>query len=220
MTDMSGEAVIAGDGAVRPSGQPDAVEQPDVAQETPTVEPRDSAEQANGPQPFGIEEPAPPPPAENPPTPTSPAPERRSDPVLRAVVLRAREQAELGDLTGARAAREQALESGELRVGPDHPDLSLAMVELASIAQQLGNLTEAQRQLGRAYRITRSTQGAEDVTTLAIEDRLAQVSFTIGEPTGPLDWHLVDVGGRVLGADHAAVRGARARIDGGSAVGG
>jgi hypothetical protein len=135
------------------------------------------------------------------------------DDVLRAAVALARQQAEAGDLSGARAALEQALAAGTARLGEDHPDLTPAMIDLATIAQRMGNLTEAQRQLGVAYRILRATRGAEDRQALDVEDRLAVVSHALGEPTGPLDWHLVDVGGRILGPDHPAIRAARARLD-------
>src|SRR6188474_2750902 len=84
------------------------------------------------------------------------------DDVLRAAVALSRQQAEAGDLTGARAALEQALAAGTARLGEDHPDLTPAMIDLATIAQEVGNLTEAQRQLGAAYRILRTARGAED----------------------------------------------------------
>ena len=87
------------------------------------------------------------------------------------------------------------------------------MVDLATIARHVGNLTEAQNQLRRAYAIVVSSAGPEHPTALSIEGRLAAVSYRLGEPTDAYDWHIADVGPRVLGADHPAVRGAQQRLD-------
>lgn len=123
-----------------------------------------------------------------------------------------RRLAEAGDLTGARSLLEQTLAAGELRLGRDHPRLVPIMVDLATIARTLGNLTEAQSQLRRAYGITVAAAGRDDPTALSVEGRLAAVTYRLGEPTEAYDWHIADVGSRVLGEDHPAVRGARQRL--------
>jgi hypothetical protein len=125
----------------------------------------------------------------------------------------ARQRAEAGDLTGARTMIEDALAAGELRLGRDDPRLAPLMVDLATLARKLGNLTEARNQLRRAYAIIVTAAGPEHATSLSIEGRLAAVIYRLGEPTEAYDWHLADAGRRVLGTDHPAVRGAQQRLD-------
>jgi hypothetical protein len=124
----------------------------------------------------------------------------------------ARQRAESGDLTGARTLLEDALAIGEVRLGHDHPRLAPLMVDLATLARGLGNLTEALGQLRRAYAIVAATGGPEHPTSLSIEGRLAAVMYRLGEPTEAYDWHLADIGTRVLGAEHPAVKGAQQRL--------
>ncbi len=137
---------------------------------------------------------------------------------LAAAHAQARHRAEAGELTGARGLLEDALAAGELRIGRDHPALAPLMVDLATIARSLGNVTEAQAQLRRAYGIIVIAGGPDHATSLSIEGRLAAVSHRLGEPTEAYDWHLADVGSRVLGPDHPAVRGARQRLSGAPAA--
>ncbi|WP_344077221.1 hypothetical protein [Luedemannella helvata] len=136
---------------------------------------------------------------------------------LAGVLAEARRRAEAGDLTGARSALEVGLAAAEADLGQFHPDLTHAMVDLATIARELGNLTEAQRQLGRAHRILLASVGRDHVRTLSVEDRLARVNVDLGDPTDDLDRHLADAGPRLLGEDSAAVRDARARLGAASA---
>jgi hypothetical protein len=124
----------------------------------------------------------------------------------------ARSRAESGDLTGARTLLEDALAVGEVRLGHAHPRLAPLMVDLATIARNLGNLTEARTQLRRAYAIIVAASGPEHATALSIEGRLAAVTYRLGEPTEAYDWHLADVGARVLGEEHPAIRGAQERL--------
>jgi hypothetical protein len=86
------------------------------------------------------------------------------------------------------------------------------MVDLATLARGLGNLTEALGQLRRAYAIVAATGGPEHPTSLSIEGRLAAVMYRLGEPTEAYDWHLADIGTRVLGPEHPAVKGAQQRL--------
>jgi Tetratricopeptide repeat len=125
----------------------------------------------------------------------------------------ARQRAEAGDLTGARTMIEDALAAGELQLGRDDPRLAPLMVDLATLARKLGNLTEARNQLRRAYAIIVTAAGPEHATSLSIEGRLAAVIYRLGEPTEAYDWHLADAGRRVLGTEHPAVRGAQQRLD-------
>ncbi len=125
---------------------------------------------------------------------------------------RARALAESGDLTGARSMIEEALAVGELRLGRDHAALVPLMVDLATIARRLGNLTEARNQLRRAYSVVVAVGGADHPTALSIEGRIAAVGYRLGEPTDAYDRHLADVGLRVLGAEHPAIRGALQRL--------
>jgi hypothetical protein len=131
---------------------------------------------------------------------------------LAAAHAEARQRAEAGDLTGARTLLEDALAIGEVRLGHDHPRLAPLMVDLATLARGLGNLTEALGQLRRAYAIVAATGGPEHPTSLSIEGRLAAVMYRLGEPTEAYDWHLADIGTRVLGPEHPAVKGAQQRL--------
>src|SRR5882757_1058492 len=131
---------------------------------------------------------------------------------LAAAHAEARAQAEAGDLTGARTLLEDALAVGEVRLGHTHPRLAPLLVDLATIARNLGNLTEASTQLRRAYAIIVAASGPENATALSVEGRLAAVTYRLGEPTEAYDWHLANVGARVLGEEHPAVRGARERL--------
>lgn len=124
----------------------------------------------------------------------------------------ARELAEAGDLTGARALLEEELEETGARWGRDDLRLTPLLVDLATIARNIGNLTEAQNQLRRAYGIATIAAGPDHETSLSVEGQLAAVSHRLGEPTEAYDWHLRDVGPRVVGADHPAVRGALQRL--------
>ena len=137
--------------------------------------------------------------------------EQQSD-MLSGPHADARKRAEDGDLTGARTMLEEALTAGELRLGRHDPRLAPLMVDLATIARNLGNLTEAQSQLRRAYGIVVASSGPDNATALSIEGRLAAITYRLGEPTEPYDWHLTNVGGRILGPDHPAIRGALQRL--------
>ncbi len=132
---------------------------------------------------------------------------------LAAVRAQAREVADAGDLTGARTMIEEALTGAARDHGRDHPSLVPLMVDLASIAGELGNLTEAQIQLRRAHEIIVVAAGPDSAKALAVEGRLAAVSHSLGEPTDVHDWHLVEIGARVLGDEHAVVRSAHRRLD-------
>src|SRR4030095_11258386 len=105
-----------------------------------------------------------------------------------------------GALTGAGTLMEDATAVAEHRLGRDHPRLAPLMVDLATIARNLGNLTEARNQLRRAYGIIVASAGPEHATAISIEGRLAAVTYRLGEPTEAYDWHLADAGRRVLGS--------------------
>jgi hypothetical protein len=107
---------------------------------------------------------------------------------------------------------EDALATGELRLGREHPSLVPLMVDLATIARRLGNLTEARNQLRRAYAVVAAVGGADHPTALSIEGRIAAVGYRLGENTEVYDRHLADVGVRVLGPEHPAIRGALQRL--------
>lgn len=156
------------------------------------------------------------PPYENPPAhpygqPSAP-PAASVDLDLAHAHAQARARAENGDLTGARTMLEEALAAGELRLGSSAPALVPLMVDVATLARRLGNLTEAANQLRRAYGIAVASHGPQHPTSLSIEGRLAAVLYRLGESTEAYDWHLADAGRRVLGDEHPAVRGAQQRL--------
>ena len=138
---------------------------------------------------------------------------------VEAAQTQARIRAEAGDLPGARTLLEQALKTGEHQLGRDHPRLASVMIDLATVAGELGNITEAQRQLRLAYGIVVTSAGPEHHSALLVEARLALATHRLGEPTDAYDRHLVDAGTRVLGADHPAVLDAQDRLASGSGSG-
>jgi hypothetical protein len=172
-------------------------------------QPRRSASPAT-PQPYGGD---PPTYGNAPPYDHQPAqPAAASDLDLESAHAQARARAETGDLTGARTMLEEALAAGELRLGRSDPALVPLMVDVATLARRLGNLTEAANQLRRAYGIAAAASGPQHPTSLSIEGRLAAVLYRLGESTEAYDWHLADAGRRVLGDEHPAVRGAQQRL--------
>ena len=131
---------------------------------------------------------------------------------VEAAQTQARMRAEAGDLPAARTLLEHALKAGEHQLGRDHPRLASVMIDLATVAGELGNITEAQRQLRLAYGIVVTSAGPEHHSALVVEARLALATHRLGEPTDAYDRHLVDAGARVLGADHPAVLDAQDRL--------
>jgi hypothetical protein len=138
---------------------------------------------------------------------------------IEAAQTQARMRAEAGDLPGARTLLERALKAGEDLLGRDHPRLASIMIDLATVAGELGNITEAQRQLRHAYGIVVTSAGPEHHSALVLEARLALATHRLGDPTDAYDQHLVDAGARVLGADHPAVLDAQERLGSGSGSG-
>jgi Flp pilus assembly protein TadD len=81
--------------------------------------------------------------------------------VLRAV----------GDLAGARAQLERALQISEAALGPDHPDIGVRRANLGLVLHDLGDLAGARTQLERALQISEATLGPDHPRTSAIRER-------------------------------------------------
>ncbi|MGE5828058.1 MAG: tetratricopeptide repeat protein [Micromonosporaceae bacterium] len=104
---------------------------------------------------------------------------------LAAATIQARQRAGSGDLSIARTVLEAALSSGELRLGHDHPELVPLLVDLAGVAQEVGDIDEARQRLSRAYAIMIAAAGPEHSTALMIEERLSSLSHRVGQPLEP-----------------------------------
>ena len=79
---------------------------------------------------------------------------------------------EQGDLPGARARFERALEIGEAAYGPDHPDLAKFVQNLANVLQRQGDSAGARALLERALDIFRRFLGDDHPYTLTVKEIL------------------------------------------------
>ena len=81
---------------------------------------------------------------------------------------------ERGDLGGARAAFERALEIDEAAYGPDHPTVARDVNNLAGVLMDGGDLDGARAAYERALRVFESAFGADHRSTRIVRDnRLA-----------------------------------------------
>jgi tetratricopeptide (TPR) repeat protein len=89
----------------------------------------------------------------------------------------------LGDLTGARAQLEQAVDISEAALGPDHPSMATRRGNLGRVLQALGDLTGAQSQLEQALTIGERALSPDHPTVLDLRTALAGIPTTLdGRP--------------------------------------
>jgi hypothetical protein len=130
---------------------------------------------------------------------------------LTAVARNARALATRGDLRGAQAILEQALEPAATMLGPDHPEVLAATRLLASLHRDLGELSDARRVLEEALAAGQFTFGDDSPALLPLSYDLAMLADELGNRHEARRnfTRLLRYGPAALGPDHEYVRAAR-----------
>jgi hypothetical protein len=132
-------------------------------------------------------------------------------PHLTAVAHHARALAARGDLRGAQAMLDQALEPATAVLGPDHPEVLTATRLLASLHRDLGDLSGARRLLEGALGAGEFTLGDDSPALLPLSYDLAMLADELGNRHEARRnfTRLLRQGPAALGPDHEYVRAAR-----------
>ncbi len=130
---------------------------------------------------------------------------------LITVARNARALATRGDLGGARAMLDQALEPAATMLGPDHPEVLAATRLLASLHRDLGELSDARRVLEEALAAGQFTLGDDSPDLLPLSYDLAMLADELGNRHEARRnfTRLLRYGPATLGPDHEYVRAAR-----------
>lgn len=130
---------------------------------------------------------------------------------LTTVARNARALATRGDLGGARAMLDQALEPAATMLGPDHPEVLAATRLLASLHRDLGELSDARRVLEEALAAGQFTLGDDSPALLPLSYDLAMLADELGNRHEARRnfTRLLRYGPAALGPDHEYVRAAR-----------
>jgi hypothetical protein len=133
---------------------------------------------------------------------------------LLAVRQRAQALAGSGDLAGARAALEHAVDAGKGTLGEDDPDVLATLHQLARMHQQADDPSAARRVLEEAYAAGQWRLGDSDPLMLEISFDLGVVAEELGNrhEARKAFGRVAGTGAAVLGADHWAVARARAYL--------
>jgi hypothetical protein len=131
--------------------------------------------------------------------------------LLATAVQSARTMAEQGDLQGALALLDQAVDAASAMLGVDDPDVLSATSLLARIHIGLGDLTEARRLLEEALAAGHYRLGDEHPVMLILAFDLAGVASELGNVYEAKRRYgqVARFGPVALGADHPAVLAAR-----------
>jgi hypothetical protein len=140
---------------------------------------------------------------------------------LTAVSHHARALATRGDLRGAQAVLDQALEPAAAMLGPDHPEVLAATRLLASLRRDSGDLSGARRLLEEAIAAGEFTLGEESPTLLPLSYDLAMLADELGNRHEARRnfTRLLRQGPAALGPDHEYVRAARRYLGAGASSG-
>jgi Tetratricopeptide repeat len=130
---------------------------------------------------------------------------------LTAVARNAHALATRGDLSGARAMLDQALEPAATMLGPDHPEVLAATRLLASLHRDLGELSDARRVLEEALAAGQFTLGDDNPALLPLSYDLAMLADELGNRHEARRnfTRLLRYGPAALGPEHEYVRAAR-----------
>ncbi|MCW2639433.1 MAG: Fibronectin, type domain protein [Dactylosporangium sp.] len=128
-----------------------------------------------------------------------------------AVVRNARALATRGDLRGAQAMLDRALEPAITMLGPDHPEVLATTRLLASLHRELGELSDARRLLEEGLAAGQFTLGEDSAALLPLSYDLAMLADELGNRhEARRNFNvLLRHGPAVLGPDHEYVRAAR-----------
>jgi tetratricopeptide (TPR) repeat protein len=93
----------------------------------------------------------------------------------------------LGDLAGAKAQYERALEIGEAALGPNYPDMAAWRSNLGGVLQDLGDLAGARVEYERALEIGEAALGPDHPHVATWRNNLADVLRALGDLAGARD---------------------------------
>jgi len=112
----------------------------------------------------------------------------------------------LGDLSGARATREQVLDIRRSTLGPEHPDTLTSLNNLANTLRAQGDLTGARALQEQVSETRRRTLEPEHPDTLTSMNNLASTLQAQGDLTGAraLQEQVSETRRRTLGPEHPA----------------
>ena len=127
---------------------------------------------------------------------------------------RAQALAESGDLAGARAVLERAVELGKINLAEDDPDVLLTACQLGSLLRKADDPAAARRVLEEAYAAGQWRLGDAAALMLRISHDLGVVAEELGNrhEARKAFGRVSELGPGVLGADHWLVARARAYL--------
>ena len=130
---------------------------------------------------------------------------------LTTVARNARALASRGDLRGAQAMLDQALEPAIAMLGPDHAEVLAATRLLASLHRNLGDLSDSRRLLEEALAAGQFSLGEDDPALLPLSYDLAMLADELGNRHEARRnfTRLLRYGPGALGADHEYVQAAQ-----------
>jgi len=116
-----------------------------------------------------------------------------------------------GDLAGARAVLERAVELGKVNLSEDDPDVLLTAYQLGTVLQQADDPSGARRVLEEAYAAGLFRLGDSDALMLKISHGIGVVAEELGNrhEARKAFGRVAELGPPVLGGDHWAVVRAR-----------
>jgi hypothetical protein len=127
---------------------------------------------------------------------------------------RAQALASSGDLAGARAVLERAVELGKVHLSEDDPDVLVTAYQLGSVLQQADDPAGARRVLEEAYAAGQWRLGDADPLMLRISHDIGVVAEELGNrhEARKAFARVAELGPAALGADHPAVARSRAYL--------
>ncbi|MDY7090967.1 MAG: tetratricopeptide repeat protein, partial [Actinomycetota bacterium] len=127
---------------------------------------------------------------------------------------RARALASSGDVAGARALLEQAVELGRINLSEDDPDVLRTAYELGILLQRVDDPSAARRVLEEAYAAGQWRLGDSDALMLQISHEIGAVAEELGNrhEARKAFTRVAELGPATLGDDHPAVARARAYL--------
>src|SRR3978361_959401 len=92
--------------------------------------------------------------------------------------------ASLNDLRAQRDNLEQLIETRQRELGADHPDLANDLRDLGRLSHELGEMMDAQAQLGRALALHTEAFGAEHPEAATDINHLGLILHDLGDLDG------------------------------------
>ncbi|WP_284044033.1 tetratricopeptide repeat protein [Actinoplanes sp. M2I2] len=122
-----------------------------------------------------------------------------------------------GDLAGARAVLEHAVELGKINLSEDDPDVLLTALQLGTVLQQADDPSAARRVLEEAYAAGQWRLGDSDALMLQISHGIGVVAEELGNrhEARKAFTRVAELGPAALGVEHPVVARARAYLGAG-----